>query len=76
MRGAPRYFEGSVAMEKPSSLAMLCWVSAGVLKKEMYDFPAFMVVPEASEKVCSRDLKELASWIEGWPNSMLSSTNC
>ena len=35
-----------------------------------------MVVPEASEKRESKDLKTEASCEEGWPNNMVSSTNC
>ena len=35
-----------------------------------------MLVPEASEKTFSRVLKREASWIEGYPKSILSSINC
>ena len=50
-------------------------MATGVLNKKSYDFSGMIVVLEASEKQSSKDLKEQDSWTEGWPKSMLLSTN-
>ena len=45
VRGAQRYFEGSLADLNPKVLEIFLWVDKGVLKK-ISDFSRLMVIPE------------------------------
>lgn len=74
--GAPRYLEGKELMGKPRIRAMALWTTGGVWKKKIWDLVLLMLVPEAYAKSFSRDLYIEASWTDGYPNNMLSSTNC
>ena len=54
---------------------MFLWVTLGVLKKKIWNFSGFTSKPEALVNKFKHFLKDLFSWTEGFPISMVSSTN-
>ena len=60
-RGAPRYFEGKEAIEKPRIRAIARWVVGCVLKKKIWDLIELIRVPEAFAKRRSKEFKAWAS---------------
>ena len=75
-RGIPRYLDGKAPFENPKILKMFLWVAGGVLTKKTWELFGLTTKPEAFAKRSRLFLKLCASWTEGCPISILSSTNC
>jgi len=73
--GKPRYLDGKEPLGKPKVLRMLRWVIPGVLRKKTWDLRGLTSSPDAFANWIIQFLKTHASWIEGCPMSMVSSTN-
>ena len=76
LRVTPRYFEGKEPFENPRIQRMFLWVAGAVLRKKTWVLAWLIARLEALEKRFRQDLKLRASWTEGCPISIVSSTNC
>lgn len=72
---SPQVFWGKRCCRESQNTSDVPLSCGWVLKKKSWDLEALIEVPEASEKRESRSFKAFASWDEGWPKSIVSSTN-